>query len=452
MTAPARLNPGSRFRDLDEARRILRPRNRSANPEMVASDRLERLRRTISWAYEEVPYYRGIFDRSGIRPADIRSINDLGKLPLTAKLDFRAARREDLVSDRFSPESLLVFKTSGSTGIPIDILQSPRENFIFHLIKFRTLRDLGLAWRDRTIKIRNRFSSRPPGIWSILQLMGFLRQETIDAGTPEEMTAAIRVKKADVVMGYTGTLVRIAQILADDLPRALRPRFLVGGSETMTPFFRSEIRRGFGSPVLDTYICQEAGMVAWECPTSGLYHLLDDTLIIEVLRNGVPCAPGEEGEVVITSLVSRAMPIIRYRLGDIVKIAPGGCPCGRPGPAFERILGKTQDYFWLPGGREFNPWHLSGLWTGAAPWIRQYEIVQETSGSIVMRIVPAAAPPPGDLAALSDRSRKILGPDVDFRVELVTDIRPGPGGKMRFHRSLVRSIYDNPADSEWLAS
>jgi phenylacetate-CoA ligase len=443
------LRPASIFEDLGRAVRILRPGARGG--EALAAEKLRRLRRTVSRAYDEVPFYRERFDRAGIRPSGIRALADLDLLPLTTKLELRSARSVDLLSNRFDPGDLIVSKTSGSTGVPIDICQTGAENLLYHLIKFRELRSMGMTWRDRAIRIRNRASSRPPGVWTALQRLGFLRQETIDIGSPVEMAAAIRGRKADVVTGYTGTLVRIAQILAGDPDRALRPRFVIGGAETMTPFIRGEIERGFGCPVLDNYLCSEVGLVAWECPGSGRYHVVDDALIVEVLKGGSPCGPGEEGEVVLTSLVSRAMPIIRFRLGDIVRIATGNCPCGRPGPTFERILGKTQDYFWLPDGREFNPWHLSGLWMGRAPWIRQFELVQESPDSIVLRIVPAAAPPAQEVDALSGQSAKILGPGVRFRVELVPEIPPGPGGKIRYHRSLVRSIYDNPMDKEWLS-
>ncbi len=432
------------------ARILLGPARRSAGS--AEACRFRRLIHTVARAYDEVPFYKERFDVAGVKPSDIRTLDDLRRLPVVTKKDFRAAGSAGLVSRRFDPAGLLVSRTSGSTGIPLDILESKGENFVFHLVKFRALRSMGLRWRDRMINIRSTAHSRPLASWRILRRLGLLAQDTIEAGAPEKMAAALQGRKPDVVMGYTGTLVRVAQIIAGDPARAVRPRFLVGGSETMTPFFRSEIERGFGAPVFDTYISSETGLIAWECPAGRRYHVMDDSLIVEVLKGDAPCGPGEEGEVVVTSLISRAMPIIRYRLGDIVRIAEDECPCGRPGPTFERILGKTQDYFWLPDGREFNPWHLSGLWIGRAPWIRQFEVVQESPVSIVMRIVPSGPPPDAELAALSDQSRRILGTGVEFRVELVSEIESGPGGKLRYHRCLVRSIYDNPMDREWLKS
>ncbi len=430
--------------------RILRPRVRT--PDANAADRLRRLRSTISRAYDEVPFYRALYDGAGVKPSDIRGLKDLERFPPATKTALRAARREELVSRRFDPSALVVTRTSGSTGIPIDIYQSPAENFLFHLIKFRALRAMGLGWRDRTVRLRNRVYSRPPVSWRILQEMGFLRQENMDPDEPGDLVAGLRGLRADVMTGYTGSLARISRKLAGDPDRTLYPRFVVGGAETMTPFFRSEIREGFGCPVLDNYLCTEVGLIAWECPASGLYHVVDDALIVEVLKDGAACGPGEEGEIVVTSLVSRAMPFIRYWLGDSVKIAKEACPCGRPGTTFERILGKTQDFFWLPDGREINPWFVSGHWMDGASWIRQFEVVQDSPVSMVIRIVADGSPPASELADFTARSRTVLGPGVEFRVEFVPEIPPGPGGKVRFHRSLVRSIYDNPLDRGWLGS
>ena len=423
------------------------------SPDAAATVRLQtrRLRRTVAYAWTHVPFYKQLFDAAGIRPSDIRSLDDLTKIPVTTRADLQRAPAGDLISDDYRGRGLLVFKTSGASGLPLSVYQSRWESFVLHVLKLRTLRALGLRWRDRMLKIHNRYYAHRPPSWKAFQRLGLLRQEVIDPQSPDKVAALLRGKQAEVLMGYTGFLVRAAQILGADTNTSLRPRFLVGGSETMTPFLRSQIQAGFRAPVRDTYICQETGIVAWECPASGLYHVLDDSLVVEILRQGLPCRPGEVGEVVVTGLIQRAMPFIRYSLGDAVVLSDALCPCGRRSLSFERTLGKMQDFFWLPDGREFNPWELAGLWTGRAAWIRQYELVQEAPDSVVMRIVPSGPPPAEDVAALTEESRRILGPGVSFRAEFVQDIKPDAGGKFRIHRSAVRSLYNNAVDKEWLS-
>jgi len=431
---------------------LLRGRRFDADPEEVAARQAEGLRRVVAQAWENVPYYRRLFDRAGISPGDIRSLDDLPRIPITSKRNLRMCPPHELISSATKKSGLLVLKTSGSIGIPVTIQESRAESFLFHLIKLRTLLALGLTWRDKMIKVQNRGYVHRPLSWRVLQKFGLLRQEDIHSATPREVAALLAGKTADVLSGYTGNLARVAQVLAGQPGLKLKPRLIVGGSDTLTPFFRRQIETTFQAPLRDTYICREAGMIAWECPVSGRYHVEDDHLIVEVLKDGRPARPGEEGEVVVTSLVRRTMPFIRYRLDDIAAVAGGDCPCGRRSTLFEQIQGKTQDYFWLPGGVEFNPWTVSGLWMNRAAWILQFELVQVEPAAIVLRVVPCFPPPQSEVSSLSDETRKILGPGVDFRLELVEDIKPDAGGKFRTHRSLVRSDYNDPSAGDNLES
>jgi len=429
---------------------ILRRGYIASEPEKIRSLQSRRLRSLIASAYNKVPFYRFKFEQAGISPSSIRGIEDLPKIPITTKWELKETALSDLISSNTDAGHLIAFKTSGATGIPLEVYQSPYESFLLHLIKLRTLRALGLKWRDRMIKVRSRALTHQPGSWTVLQKTGFLRQEIIDSKAPPIVAAELKGKTADVLTGYSGTLARVAQIFSAAGDKTLRPRLVIGGSDTMTPFLRSQIEKGFGALVRDTYICQETGIVAWECPSSGLYHVVDDSVIVEVLKDGRPCLPGEKGEVFVTNLICRSMPFIRYRLEDSVILSSEHCPCGRQTMSLERILGKLQDYFWLRGGREFNPWELSGMWMGRVSWIMQYELVQETPELIVMRIVPTENPPQNEVKALIRDSRELIGEGVDFRLELVDEIESSGSEKLRVHRSRVRSIYDNPLDPGWL--
>jgi len=420
---------------------ILRRCRPHATPESTSARQMDRLRSLLRTARDNVPYYRRLLMQAGVDPSSFKSPGDLRRIPVTTKRDIRRHPSADFLSRRSRQGDLLRFQTSGATGIPLTVYQSRYENLLLLLIKARTLMFLGLRLRDKMIRIRRRAYERRPAAWRFLQSLGLLCLEAVDSETPERIADSLRGKRADVLMGYTGSLARAGRILSAEGDMTLRPRFLVGGSETMTPFLRAQIEGAFGAPVRDTYICQETGMIAWECPASGLYHVAEDSLIVELLKDGAPCGPGETGEVVVTNLLCRSMPFIRYNLEDLATLASRDCPCGRRGLSFKKIMGKRQDYFRLADGKEFNPWDISGLWMGRAPWILQFELVQEQADSVVMRIVPTRTPPPEEVDMLADESRRLLGRGADFRVEFVHRIEAGAGGKFHVHRSLVRSIH-----------
>jgi phenylacetate-CoA ligase len=183
--------------------------------------------------------------------------------------------------------------------------------------------------------------------------------------------------------------------------------------------------------------------MGWECRETSLYHICDDNLIIEVLKEGgLPAREDEQGEVVVTSFHLRAMPFIRYRLEDLVTVGPSACPCGLPYSTLRTIEAKKQDYFRLPGGRELYPWAISMLLVDNAPWIMQFELLQERPDRVVMRAEARPRPSPEELAALTERIGPVVGPGVDFRIEIVPEIGARPGGKFWMRRSLVSSIYD----------
>jgi phenylacetate-CoA ligase len=202
---------------------------------------------------------------------------------------------------------------------------------------------------------------------------------------------------------------------------------------------RAQIQEGFGAPVYEIYGSVEFNLLGWQCPISQAFHVCDDGLILEVLRDGTPVAEGERGEVVGTDLHSFAMPLIRYRLGDVVTKGSQTCSCGQPFSTIRSIQGRMIDYFVLPGNKVVHPYELGVI---KAPWIREFQVTQERLDSIVMRVIPLRKPSARELTELIEPIVKLVGPDVQFRVNLVSEIPMDANGKFRVYRSLVQSAYD----------
>lgn len=424
----------------DIYRLFRRPRFSSRTVERY---RENKLRRVVEHAYRTVPYYRALFGRAGITPADIRDGADLQKIPITTKRDLKEADPGHYLSTTFRASKLGTFKTTGSTGIPLVMRRSSAENFMIHLIRMRAVRECGLRCRDRVARIRSGGLEGDPAVWKFVQKLGFWRQSVVNAmDSPQKMARDLLALEPDVVTGYNGALARVGQIIVADLGRTLPVRFVVGGADMITPLVLKHIETAFQAPVHDHYGCQEFGLIASQCRASGLYHICDDSVILEVLKDGRPAREGERGEAVVTGLHLRAMPFIRYSLEDLVTIGPATCSCGRNYPTLKSIEAKKQDYFKLPGGREFYPWSICLVLLEAAPWIMQVELVQERVDRVVMRAEVRPKPSPGEIAILREKILPLLGPDVEFEVEIVPQLAPGPGGKFWVRRSLVNSYYE----------
>jgi phenylacetate-CoA ligase len=134
------------------------------------------------------------------------------------------------------------------------------------------------------------------------------------------------------------------------------------------------------------------------------------------------------------------MPFIRYRLGDIATRGERHPNCSQPFSSIRSIQGRMIDYFPLPDGRVIHPYQiLSSFIGGRDGWIRQYQLLQEREDLIVLRVQPAQAPDSEHLVALEQSVVSLLGPTVDFRVQLVDDLPLEESGKFRASRSLVHS-------------
>jgi len=259
--------------------------------------------------------------------------------------------------------------------------------------------------------------------------------------TAREILDRLAALKPDVLALYSGILAWIsAEVTEEDL-RRIRPRFIVATAETLTPSMRRLIRERFNAPVYDFYGAHEFNLIASECAETGIYHVEDCGVIVEILRDGKPCAEGEAGEIYGTALHSFAMPILRYRLGDVVVRGPAQCPCGAPYSTILRVEGRVADRFPLPGGGSLHPYHLVVPLTLSNTWVRRYQIVQETIDRIRVRVVPmpAGSPGEGQKAELVRLLSEAAGPGIEVTLELAAELPPAPSGKSRLYYSLVNS-------------
>jgi phenylacetate-CoA ligase len=405
----------------------------------------KQLRRLISHAYENVPYYRRLFDQNRIKPKDIQSVADLSIIPLTSKKDLQGLPSKELVARGVTPKELIARSTSGSSGERLTIRRTWLEERLLSLFRLRAMHYFGQKTTDKLARIGLLRTTDPRDNQLPLRILNtfhLYRSEQINCLIPvEDIVPKLRHINPDILTGFPGVLSQLAQIVdaQDDL--VIRPRFVRTNSEVLTPLMRHQIGKAFACPVFDYYSSYEFRVIAWECKETGELHTCDDSIIIEIMKDGRPAARGERGEVVGTNLHSFAMPFIRYRLGDIVTKGFETCRCGQPFSTIRAIQGRMLDYFPLPGGRMIHPYEISLLYL-ASNWIRQYQLTQEREDRVVLRVVPHRTPTIQELAQLEESVIAVLGQGVEFQVILVPEIRLEPTGKFRVSRSLVRSAYD----------
>jgi phenylacetate-CoA ligase len=412
----------------------------SRDPEGLRRHQERRLRRLVTHAYARVPFYRRWLDDAGTRPDQIRTLDDLARLPLLTKKVLRDVPSEDLLDRDARREDCYLTETSGSTGQPTRVYKDARA--IFSVAGWGSpimvSRWLGRpAWRMMTLLVRDEHSIETVMMRVLPRFM--LRIKEADAlADPAEQAEHLNAFRPDLLVSYPSTLRNLALYARDRGLTLHQPQAIIWSAEVLDPQTRALIQSVFRSELFAAYGSTEAGLIGLECAQHRGVHVISTRAILEVLRDGVPAPPGVAGDVVVTDLTNFVFPIIRYSgMGDAARWSAARCPCGRALPLLEMIEGRRVDSFVLADGRIIHPYSLT-LAMQDVPGILQYQLVQERPDRV--RVLLARIDTDGQRAAegIVGALSQILGPDVTIAVDPVSHIPLAPGERIpRVVRSLV---------------
>jgi phenylacetate-CoA ligase len=262
--------------------------------------------------------------------------------------------------------------------------------------------------------------------------------------------AEIRRRGLRFLEGYPSTLFILARHLVDAGQR-LPMAAVFTSSETLHRIQREVISEAFTCRIFDFYGLAERVIFAAECGEEDGKHLAEEYGITEVVdEDGAPVPDGTRGFLVGTSLWNEAMPMLRYRTGDVSAIRTGRCSCGRTLYRIDRVATKAEDIVVTPDGRMISP---SILTHPFKPFhqIRKSQLVQETANHLLVKVVPSSEFTVEHQERLRKRLSTRLGPEVAIEFQAVPDIPPERSGKFRWviskvdHRGLF-SWSDNVHD------
>jgi phenylacetate-CoA ligase len=402
-----------------------------------------RLRALVAHAYEQCPFYRDRFHLAGVVPQDVHRLEDLRALPPLEKRDLQE-QGERMVARNWPRADLLPNQTGGSTGTPVSFYLS-RERKCSRAAA--TLRHNGWAgWRigDKAAVIWGAPRDRPErSVRSWLR--GVLLRDPLwlDTGCLTEATLAefhvtLNRYRPRIIQAYARAALLFARYLQARGLEAYRPHALVTSAEVLEPQERALLEQVFGCPVFNRYGCREVSVIASECEAHTGLHVMAEGLYLEIETPLGPAAPGEMGTILVTDLLNHAMPLIRYRIGDLGAWAPGPCPCGRGLPRLEKVAGRVTDFLVGCDGRLVSGVFLATYVVAQRPSLGQVQIRQQKAGAVVYRIKPGATFDPGaDLDYLRTATRRYLGDETAVHHEIVEDLPAEPSGKFLFSRSSV---------------
>jgi phenylacetate-CoA ligase len=408
------------------------------DPARLAKIQGKKLNKLIRQAYGHVPYFRELLDSRGIVPDDIQRVEHLQQIPLTDKIRYQKLTPQERRADNFPPSRGKSFQTSGTTGLPIRFTMTGRDFTLRNLNSARAYLASGYSpWQkmavlagDRLVNDKRSWNERL-GLWR--------RREISSWKNPEQWLADLAQWRPHVLVGRVTTLVLLAEAALQGSGPPLRPQRVFASAEVLDDSTRQFLSSTFRCPVIDFYFTFEGGCLAWECRTCGAYHMNTDMVVIEVLRDGHPVSPGEEGEVVITNLHSMAMPLIRYRQGDRVVLSKKKPVCGRQLPLLECIQGRTEDFIVLRSGRRIPPQAVPHVFI-PVPGIKSWQVVQPALDRLKILVEPKKEFDQAARRLLHEEMMKLLREDIHLEIIEVEAVSRDPAVKFRPIVSEVKGL------------
>ncbi|HEY8015184.1 MAG TPA: hypothetical protein VIE35_05110 [Dongiaceae bacterium] len=352
------------------------------------------------------PHFARRLAAAGLAPRDLATLEGLRRLPVLRRREIQLAGSDfycSAIPEGHGP--LRESRTSGSTGEPVMIRRTAVSQLFWRAIslRFHAWSGRDLTKRCTTIRVDNHEVRVQPHWGAPLNLLfetGPLQAipTNIDIAEQVRLLAEFKPDSLVVYPNNLDAIRRHCQRRGIELAGISR---ILTMSETLSPTVRAAAEEFFKARIFDCYSSGEVGLVALECPESGLYHIMAETALMEVLdENGRACGPGETGHLVLTDLSNFASPVIRYDIADYAECAEA-CPCGRGLPSLRRIVGRERNLLRRPDGQRYWPKLDVEGYREVAPVV-EHQLLQHEIDLLEMKLVveqPLTPKQEEDLAA-----------------------------------------------------
>ncbi len=406
--------------------------------EKLEEYQLQRLSQLLQHAYENVPYYRKVFNERGLKPRDIQNKDDLLKLPYLTK-DIIQEHLAELVAKNRPLRKRQYVTTGGSTGIPLGFyhergVSEAKEWAFMHTLWNR----VGFRIGNRNAIIRATVvSSTAQGkywgydpVWKSLLLSSYHMTDDNLPGYIQKL----REFKPDFIQAYPSAITILAKFMVD---HKIQPfpsiKAILCGSENIYDWQRELLQNALQCRVYSWYGHAEQAVLAGECEKSSYYHIFPEYGITELI-NGDGKSVTEEnglGEVVATGLYNYVCPLIRYRTMDLAVRSNSTCECGRSYPLLKRVEGRLQEFIVTGTGRLVSMVAIN-MHSNIFDNIRQFQFYQDKKGEVVFNIVKKETYTDKDSEYIRKELSKKLGDDVNLGLHFVDNIPRTKSGKYRF--------------------
>lgn len=402
----------------------------------LISLQFEQLKSFIIHAYDNVPYYKKLFNEKNINPGKISSIQDLKKIPILSKETLR--KKQNLFQSRnFAKHNLLEFHTSGTTGKALTITIE-KDDFRKRMAFLERQRIWASTTNGKKVAtFTGKIISTKPGTKKFWRYNYFGRQLYFSSYHTSEENLIYYVNALDkfnpeIIEGYPSAIFLVAQwVLNNSYKHSIRPKAILTTGETLLDHQKEVIEKAFNTTTYNYYASSEGAPFITQCefgelhinPESGIFEILDE-------HDKPITTPGKTGQLVVTSFLTRATPLIRYRINDSVVTSDKKCKCGRNFPVIERIIGRVDDMLYTLERGYIG--RLSPAIKAFPNSVIEVQFIQNSVDEIDLYIVPDKEKfQNSHLALVIEEIKKRTGDNIKITPHLVNEIARGSNNKFR---------------------
>ena len=381
------------------------------------------LRLLMPYLVHHIPFYRAMLERRDIDVADIRTLRDIPRLPVTSKKTFIGLSSQEY-TDSGNPIRGTWVTTSGSTGEPFIWLRREEVSLPYYgdSLHYRFLMRerpwlLHVNWaKVAHIRVLDRHRENHINVPQSLLL-----------NDPQEALRRLIEFAPDVIDTHASMVHELARAVTR-LESPFRVRYVVAGSEPLLPQQRSLVETALACEVFDRYGLEETGTIAMECSEHHGLHVNGESFVIEILdENDRSLSDGEYGRVIVTDLFSRQMPIVRYDTGDRGQIIRGRCACGLETPRL--FMHGRYSASLTVDGRRIHQFEFGVQMDEFMNAILLYQIAKRSERDLLIRVIPGASYSDHIRTAIGHKIADLVGEHVAVDVETVAAISRVPRGK-----------------------
>ena len=386
----------------------------------------EQLRRIVDQAYNHTIYWKRIFDERGLKPSDIRTTEDLKKLPILTKEDIRA-HYDEIVADNAFLYPHRKDQTGGTTGEPMRYLVSEDVWGYVAANKIIAWRTTGYRFGDAFMALGSAsiFKKKAPLTRRVLDMIRnekAVNSMNLDDALCRQYIDILNKKQIHYIYGYASAIYLLAKYAQDHQVDMNHMRGAFTTSENLTDVYRETIEKAFGCRVMDCYGSRDAGVTAYEV-TSGNYHL-GYSAYVEIADEIAPST----GTLLSTNLLNMAFPLLRYNYGDVAELENNSNLYN--GQVLQKIYGRTSDVLRLDNGHVLTS-------PGFTILMRNFNVeaydIQKLSGSHVrMQVQVAEEWNQEQEKKLIAEMQRFCGEGCDFSLEYIDHFEPLKNGKRRY--------------------